>query len=99
METLHNLYQKTYFRLKVNGKVGPRIFDQLGVNHGGSASDVLFRRYMADIGEYLCSHVGVCVEEIITIHLLWADDLILISDSRHWLQKQLNGLLKYCAKT
>ena len=86
METLHNLYQKTYFRLKVKGKVGPRIFKQLGVNQGGSASDVLFRRYMADIGEYLCSHVGVCVEEIIIIHLLWADDLILISDSRNGLQ-------------
>ena len=98
METLHNLYQKTYFRLKVNGKVCPRIFDQLGMNQGGSASDVLFRRYMADIGAYLCSHVGVGVEEIIIIHLLWADDLILISDSRNGLQKQLNGLLKYCAK-
>ena len=98
METLHNLYQKTYFRLKVKGKVGPRIFDQLGVNQGGSASDVLFRRCMAGIGEYLCSHVGVCIEEIIIIHLLWADDLILISDSRNGLQKQLNGLLKYCAK-
>ena len=98
METLHNLYQKTYFRLKVNRKVGPRLFDQLEVNQGGSASDVLFRRYMADIREYLCSHVGVCVEEIIIIHLLWADGIILISDSRNGLQKQLNGLLKYCAK-
>ena len=88
METLHNLYQKTYFILKVNGKVGPCIFDQLGVNQGGSASDVLFRRYMADIGEYLCSHVGVCVEEIIVIRLFWAGNLILISDSRNGLQKK-----------
>ena len=79
METLHNLDQKTYFRLKVNRKVGSRIFEQLGVNQGGSASDALFRRYMADIGEYLCNHVDVCVEEIILIHLLSADELILIS--------------------
>ena len=64
----------------------------------GDSSRNLFRRYMADIGEYLCSHAGGCVEEIIIIHLLWADDLILISDSRNGLQKQLNGLLKYCAK-
>ena len=53
IETLHNLYQKTYFRLKVQGKLSPCVFDSLGVNQGGSASDVLFRRYMADIGEYL----------------------------------------------
>ena len=98
IETLHNLYQKTYFRLKVQGKLSPCVFDSLGVNQGGSASDVLFRRYMADIGEYLNKSFGVCIEEIIIVQLLWADDLILISDSIQGLQKQLNGLLIYCSK-
>ena len=53
---------------------------------------------MADIGEYLNKSFGVCIEEIIIVHLLWADDLILISDSIQRLQKQLNGLLIYCSK-
>ena len=83
------------FRLKVNGKLGPRVFDTLGVNQGGSSSDILFRRYMADLGDYLFKNFGICVEEIIIVHLLWADDLILVSDSIHGLQKQLNGLLVY----
>ena len=30
------------------------------------------------------------------MHLLWADDLILISDSVNGLQKHLNGLYKIC---
>ena len=31
-------------------------------------------------------------------HLLWADDLVLISDSESGLQKQLDGLSKFCSK-
>ena len=53
---------------------------------------------MADTGEYLNKSFGVCIEEIIIFHLLWADDFILISDSIQGLQKQLNGLLIYCSK-
>ena len=53
---------------------------------------------MADIRQYLCSQAGVCVEEIIIIHLPWDEDLLLISDSGNVLQKQLNGLLTYCAR-
>ena len=52
---------------------------------------------MADIGEYLNKSFGVCIDEIIIVHLLWADDLILISDSIQGLQKQLNGVLIYCS--
>ena len=53
---------------------------------------------MADIGEYLNKSFGVCIEEIIIVHLLWADDLILFWDSIQGLQRQLNGLLSYCYK-
>ena len=53
---------------------------------------------MADIGEYLSTNVGICIDEMIIVHLLWADDLILISDSIPGLQKQLGGLLVYCSK-
>ena len=98
IETFHNLYQKTYFRLKVQGKLSLYVFDSLGVNQGGSASDVLFRRYMADIGDYLNKSFGVFIEEIIIVYLLWADDLISISDSIQGFQKQLNGLLIYRSK-
>ena len=51
---------------------------------------------MADIGEYLNKSFGVCIEEMIIDHLLWADDLILISDSIQELQKTIKwsiGLL------
>ena len=43
----------------------------------------------------VCS--GICIDENIVGHLLWADDLILFSDSVAGLQKQLNGVMKFCS--
>ena len=69
----------------------------MGVNQGGVASGFLFRKYMADLKRYLDYEVGVCISSEILAHLLWADDLILFSDTPNGLQKQLNGLYKFCA--
>ena len=84
--------------MKCNGKISPKIRDELGVNQGGNASPTLFRKYLSDLGDYLSKHVGICISEEIIAHLLWADDLVLLSDSAKGLQKQLDGLLQFCAK-
>ena len=96
LDTLRSLYKKTYFRVKRNGFISPPIFNQLGVNQGGNASGFLFRKYLADLSEYLYKHVGVCIGDEILAHILWADDLILFSDSVEGLQKQLDGLYSFC---
>ena len=98
IDTLRSLYRKTHFKVKCNGMLSPPILDQLGVNQGGNASPTLFRTYLADLGEYLTKHVGLCISDTIVAHLLWADDLVLISDSEQGLQKQLDGLQKFCSK-
>ena len=46
---------------------------------------------------YLSTEHGVCIGNEIVAHLLWADDLILFSDTFHGLQKQLHGLKKFCS--
>ena len=56
------------------------------VNQGGNASPTLFRTYLADIGEYLTKHVGLCITDTIAAHLLWTDD-----------EEQLNGLQEFCS--
>ena len=53
---------------------------------------------MADMGDYLESRFGVCMGHSIIMHLLWADDLVLISDTCAGLQKQLDGLQIFCSK-
>ena len=71
----------------------------MGVNQGGVASGLLFfRKYMADLNAFLNTEFGVCIGEMIIAHILWADDLILMSDTPEGLQHQVNGLFKFCSK-
>ena len=81
INTLRNLYSKTYFRVKCNGKISSRILDNLGVNQGGNASGLLLRKYMADLSHYLHQEFAVVVDNNIIAHMLWADDLVLFSDT------------------
>ena len=97
IDTLRNLYSKTKFRVKRNGMLSSPILNEIGVNQGGICSGILFRKYMSDLSQYLTSELGVCIGENVIGHLLWADDLILFSDSITGLQRQLNGLMQFCS--
>ena len=81
IDTLRDLYNKTSFRVKRNGKMSPSICNNIGVNQGGVASGFLFRKYMADLGRYLDKEVCVCASAKILVHLLWTHDLIYFSVS------------------
>ena len=96
IDTLRNLYDNISFRLKRNCCVSSKIFSNLGINQGGVASGLLFRKYIADLDSYLSLEYGVCIGDEIVAHLLWADDLILFSDTFHGLQKQLHRLKQFC---
>ena len=96
IDTLRNLYTKTHFRVKRNGKLSAPIASTLRVNQGGVASGLLFRKHLKDLDDYLKKDAGVCINETIIAHLLWADDLILFSDTEKGIQKQLDGLKKFC---
>ena len=72
--------------------LSPPIRDQLGVSQGGNSSPILFRMYLAELGEYLKAHAGLCISDTIVAHLVWAEDLVLMSDSEQGLQEQLQEL-------
>ena len=98
IDTLRNLYRKTYFRVKYHGLLSPPTLDTHGVNQGGNTSPPLFCQYLSDLDNYLHQNCGLCIADDIIVHLLWADDLVLVSDSDEGLQKQLNGLFTFCEK-
>ena len=98
IDTMRDLYSKTHFRLKHKGRISPIIRNILGVNQGGNASGFLFRKYMADISDYLKTHFGIVIGNTILAHLLFADDLLLISDTVDGIKKQLDGLKTFCEK-
>ena len=95
IETLRNLHSKTCFCVKHNGYVSSLVNDSVGVNQGGNASGFMFRRYMADLHEFMV-YEHACAGDLIIPHLLWADDLVLFSESQNGLQRQLNGLQRFC---
>ena len=98
VDTLRSLYPcKTKFRQKCSGMLSPAILNENGLNQGGVCSGLLFRKYVADLEQYLMPEMGICIGETIIGHLLWADDLILFSDTITGLQKQLDGVMKFCS--
>ena len=95
VNTLRSLYDKTSFRIKCNNLQSINLPNKSGVNQGGNASPIMFREYMADLNDYMGEHCGICVLDTIIMHLLWADDLILMSETTKGLQTLLHGLEKF----
>ena len=91
------MYSKTKARVKINGVLYGWIHDYVGTNQGGPNSPNLFRKYLADMLCFLQIQNGIVLSENqILLHLLGADDLILISDTAKGPQQQLNGLYDFC---
>ena len=97
IDTFRSLYSKTNFQVKRNGRLSQAVPNNLGVNQGGISSGLMFCKYMSDLSTYLSAEVGIAISNKIIAHILWGDDLILFSDTPTGLQKQLNGLLKFCS--
>jgi len=76
---LYDMYQKTKSKVCVNGSLSSFLVDTLRVNQGGPNSPDTFKDFLADMGDYLSAHCSlVNSEQLLLLHLLWADDLILI---------------------
>ena len=82
------MYRQAFVRVKSKGKIIPCIRNELGVNQGGNASPTFFIKHLSDLGDYLSKHGGVWLYGEVILHLFWADDLVLLSDSAKGLQKQ-----------
>ncbi len=79
--------------------LSPEFVDEMGVAQGGILSPYLFKKFLADLACNLSKQWGVVLDELTVLtHLLWADDLVLISDSDYGLQCQLDNLFNYCSK-
>ena len=96
ISTLFDLYRKTSFRVKSEGKTSPAVMESIGVNQGSITSPFLFKEYLSDLKSYLDSNTGVCIGDEILVHEKWADDLYMVADSESNSQKQLNSLAKFC---
>ena len=95
VDTLLSLYSKTCYRVKHQGKLSDLIFEAIGVLQGGNTSPLLFNKYLSDLKYFLDGATGICTAEEIIVHMLWADDLFMVSSDPSHAQKQLDGLSEY----
>jgi len=107
-----NLMQSMYSKMKlcvknttVNDILSDRNRDTFftsksGVFQGECLSAFLFAMFINDLDDFLQSkdNVGITLEQWLLTVLLFADDMVVFSESRMGLQNGLNALGEYCAK-
>jgi len=92
------MYNKAKCKVKWKGKVGNEIESNFGVLQGGMMSPRLFTEFLTDLKEYLDTTCGVKLDNNTINYILYADDMVLCSDSALGLQKLIDGLYDYCKK-
>ena len=69
------------------------------MNRGGGGPEPLDIHKFFKGGRYLNNEYGVNIDgETVISHILWADDMILLSNMKKGLQNHLNKLYQYCSR-
>ena len=93
---LFTLLSEMRFRIRSNGCLSPPFESFNGVPQGDPLSPLLFSLFTADLPDWI-AHEGVRVGNTEVKYLLYADDLVLLSNEPRELQKGLNQLSRYVA--
>ena len=89
-------YEKTSICLKLNGSLTPPLKTYRGVRQGCTLSPRVFNYFINDIPKIFdnfCEPVKLGSEKLNC--LMYADDLVILSESENGLQECLNRLQKY----
>ena len=97
-QVLMNLFQKATCMIRWHGQLSEQIQSLFGVLQGGMISPKLFSEYLTNLGDYLNETCGIIIDDIFLYYILYADDLVLCSDTPEGLQMQIDGLLEFCKK-
>jgi hypothetical protein len=97
LDIIVDLYRKAKCRVKWKNRLGEEIASDYGVLQGGMLSPKLFTEFLTDLKQYLDQTCGIVVDKSILTYILYADDMVLCSDTHAGLQKLLDGLYKFCS--
>ena len=92
---IKSMFENSKSRVKYNSSLSDTFENLRGVLQGGVISPTLFEFFLDDLGEYLDTTKGIKVGNIRISHLLFADDLILVSETSSGLQKLIAGLQEF----
>ena len=96
---IQNMYQNVYYAVKVDGTISGKISSNVGVKQGCVLSPILFNLFLADLPSIFdenCDPVNIQSNPLSC--LMFADDVVLMSESAEGLQKCLDKLSIYCSK-
>ena len=96
MRNIEAMYGKTEYCLKLKGGHTPAIKSNLGLKQGCPLSPILFNLYIDDIKYIFDEHCDpISIQNTKVNHFLYADDLVILSDSKIGLQTCINKVSNF----
>ena len=95
-EFIKSMYQNSISRVKCKYTLTDSIPIKQGVHQGSVLSPLLFYIFINDIGNTLLADDASTVYDSKVNHLLYADDLVLMSTSEEALQRNIDRVHEYC---
>ena len=98
LSVIQSMFRNATSRVKWGGQHGEMFENMYGVLQGGVLSPNLFNSFLEDLPAYLNIEKGVSIGGIHIAYLLYADDLVLMSESPTGLQNLIHGLENFCTQ-
>ena len=100
LNVIKSMYQNVRSKVKFDQKISDSFQCNLGVRQGESLSPFLFSMYLNDLEDelYLKGAEGIDVGMLKLFILLYADDIVIFSESPEDMQSSLDILNNYCNK-
>ena len=97
---IYALYQHVFGCVRCPGGLSDCFTSTIGVKQGCPLSPTLFGIYIDEITDFIACKggKGVAMGDMQVSILLYADDIVLLSESEHDLQKHLNALDDFCTQ-
>ncbi len=90
------MYSNSYAYIKLGGHISNKFEIKKGTEQGHPLSPDLFKIFLSDLSPLLEFSNCPALSNISISHLLWADDLIMLSLDNKTSQLQLDNLTKFC---
>ena len=99
INVIESMHDKALYCVKVEGFISDSFSSNVGVKQGCVLSPLLFNIFLSDLPDIFSNECDPARLSDVNIScLMFADDLVLISESAHGLQSCLTKLQKYCDK-